>query len=364
MARAVKSMTTAQPEPAPKPATQEPPVAEPAAPPSEEPLAPTPETPPAKTEDEDEHENEVPAEEQAAWTDGEKRLYGALVKERAARKEAKKELKDLGTKFQELETKLATPKEPEVPAPNENASPLPTTAGPLAECRTFEAVDATVAEASRVELLTYDLQQKLGRDEREPVIAALAAEGVKTINGVPLAEADARALGDFLSNAYKGTRVTQTQAQGRKEFLKNEELSLGNAVKLLPGLADVKSEEFKTFKAIADRNPAIKNFGPNWPTVLAQYIRGATQATPAAGAPQPPQPPQPAPTIPKVEIVPPAPTRKAPGAPGKTGAALPQTTDVDAARARVKDGTASMADVQLLAKHSLTTDANAPAAVR
>jgi hypothetical protein len=233
-------------------------------------------------------------------------------------------------------------------------------AGPLAECVSFEQVDAQVAEASRIELLTHDLQIRLGREERVEVLAALALENVKEINGVPLAEASDRQIGDFLSAAYKGTRLTQNQAQPRKQYLANEDRAVTEAAKLIPGLKDAASAEFKQFKSIVDANAWVRHAGPNWPVVIAQFMLGAAAATKinAPGAPV-----KAAVIPPKIEIVPAVPTRKTPGAPRASGAAIPATTEYEAARGRVQKGTATLADVQLMAKHGLTTDANAPAAM-
>jgi hypothetical protein len=354
--RAITSMI-AEPKPAAEPAPAAPtPGQEPSPatePPAAEPTQEPPKTEPAADELE---EPEVPEAEQAAWSDGEKRIYGALKKEREARKAAKAELKAEKAEREKLAAKVEELSKPKTEAdkpPSAAATEIP--GQPLAHTKSFEEVDAQVAEANRVELLTHDLQQQLGQD-RAAVIATLTAEGVKEINGKPVAEADDRELGDFLSNAYKGARQTQNAAQPRKVYLSQQLASAQEAVKLIPALNDVKSPEHKRFAAIIAANPAFRAAGPNWPKTVAIYMLGERAVPkPGAAAPAPKTETPP----PKVEpkkpvIVPPVPTRQNPGAPGKSAAAIPSPSETEKARAKIHGKGASLADVQAMAKNALT----------
>lgn len=362
---ALESMTAEPPAapaaaPAAQPATPEPGAEPPVATPGQEPSpAAAPAAPAPASPDAD--EPEVPEAEQAAWSEGEKRLYGALKKEREARKAAKKELGETKATLETLTAKveeLTKPKTPEA-KPTEAAPAVPVPGQPLAHCKTFEAVDAEVAEAGRVELLAYDLQQALTRGDRNAVQTALTAEKVTQFEArdgstVTLADATDGQLGDFISSLYKGSRITQSAAQPRKVYLQHQAASMQEAVTLIPELADLKSPQFAQFRSIIQANPAFQIAGPNWPSTVARWMLGDVAAgtkLKKAPASTPAAVPVVAKTEPvKPEIVPPAPTRKVPGAPIVAGAPTPQKTASDAAREKIHGSGATLADVVSLAR--------------
>lgn len=351
--------------PAAKPAAQEPPAAPapaasapsdpPATPPASEPPAAAAEPPaaPVQTPGPDE-EAEPTAEEQANWTEGEKRLHGALVKERAARKEAKNELKSTRETADALKQEMDALKAKVNPEPGAEPATAAAPTGPagtLGDCHTFEAVDARATQAATTEVFAIRLQQALANQGTAPVVEALRQRGVTQIGGVPVAEMDKDGLGEFLSTVYEGARITQAQASPRKQFLANQAQSWQDAVKLIPELADAKSDRAKRFVQMANENPAIRGMGANWPVVLAYQVLGREAATktaaPAAPAAVPAIKPTPAPV--------PPPTRQVPAAPRATVPPAPKKGDYEQASEKLANGTATLADVTRMAKAALVS---------
>lgn len=304
-------------------------------------------------------EPEVPADEQANWTEGEKKLYGALQKERTKRKEARAKNRELEDRLQTLETRLNTPPaQPEPSAPT--AAPAAPVASPiLADCNTLEAVEARATQAATTEAQVLRMQNALHRQGgREAVIEQLTAQGVREVGGTPIADATEEHLGDFLVGVYEGARMTQMQAEPRKRFLFQQAASWEQATKDMPELRDPKSARAQAAREIIAAAPWLQRQGPNWPAVLVTQILGqearAAKAGPApraqAAPATPAATPSPAPAAPPAGPV----TRPLPGTPTNAAAALPQTNEYDAASARVRNGSASLADVQLMAKAAIT----------
>jgi hypothetical protein len=304
--------------------------------PSPEPTAPEP-AEPASTEP-PATGDEPTADEMANWTDGEKRLHGALQKERTESKEARAAVRELKTKLAELESKLtnrpASQAAPETPAAQ--PPPVATTGEMLADCHTFEAIDARVQQAATYKAEAARLQNVLNRNGTEPVVERLLAKGVTAINGVPVAEASPDQIGDFLATVYEGAELTQAQAEPRKQWLVQNQHNLVEAVKRVPELNDANSEAFKAAQRIMAANPALRQRA-DWPVVIAKLYLGErifnTQPTPAAPA-----------ATAKPAVKPAA--KPAPSAPKVSVAALPNPPANEALAAKLANGTASLAEVQ------------------
>jgi hypothetical protein len=320
------------------PATPAPPVVEPGQEPSPEltpaePAEPLPAAPEAAAGD------EPTADEMATWTEGEKKLHGALVKERTESKDARAELRAVKEQLAEIQKQIkpppATPAEPVSPAGQPTTAP---SAGEmLADCQTFEAVDARVTQAAATESEANRLQQMLNRNGVEAVAERLKASGVEKIGGTPLAEASADLVGDFLAAVYEGARMTQAQAQPRKVWLAQNQQSLAAAVQLFPELGDKQSPAFQSAQRILVENPLLRQRS-DWPVLLTKLYLGEqaymAKTKPAASA------------APAVKAAPKPPAKAAPGAPRTSVAALPRTGANDALSAKIKAGTASLAEVQ------------------
>jgi len=337
--------------PGPEPPPETPPAPEPAAP-AADPNAP-PATPAAPAEPgapAAEDDAEPSPEEQAGWSEGEKRMHSALRKEREKRKEARTELKSLREQFAALEAKVnASPPQP-APTPPDGAAPAPTAPapapaamaghGPLADCDTFEAIDARVMAAGQMEAKAVHLQTLVGLGQRDAVLKALTGEKVAEIDGVPLAEASDVQLSQFLAGVHGGAVAVREARDGRKLFLQQQAQSWHQATQILPELAsDPKSERARQFAALANQNPQLRQLGPHWPELLATQIlglelRGKNKpvAKPPATATVTTPPP------------PPPPPRPAPGAPRTSAAAVPQPKELEALRAKLANGTATLAE--------------------
>lgn len=306
-------------------------------------------------------EAEPTPEEQAGWTEGERRLHGALVKERQSRKEAKSELKQLREQVEALTAKLQpNPNQPPPAEPTATPAPVapPSVAAPvLVECETFEAVDARVMQAASAEAEAMRLQQTLLRQGYDAVLPQLAQHGYTVQDGMlvdsaknVLGEANEQTVGEFIANVYAGARQTQAQAPVRKTYLVQQAHAWQEAVKILPELANEKSETFQRIAHFAKANPIIRQ-QPGWPVTAAKLYLGEqawnSKAKPAAAAPA-----SAAPTPPK-PVTPPS----APGAPRTSVSSLPKRSEMDDLAAKMKNGTATLAEVDRLA--SLRLQANA-----
>jgi hypothetical protein len=316
----------------------------PAAPAAPEPAAPV-QTP------EPDEEPEPTAEEQATWTEGEKRLHGALVKERAARKKAKNELKQLKQDFESLKETLQP--NPNAPAAEPAPTTAPVAAGPLGDCHTFESVDARVTQAATTEAFAMRLQTTLSKQGAAAVAEALKQKGITQVGGVPVAEMNDEGLSEFLTTVYEGARITQTQADTRKRFLVGQAQAWQQAVKLMPELADAKSDRAKRFVQVINANESIRQMEPNWPVLAAKYLLGDEAATKASA---PAAPAAAAPVIKPTPTPTPAPTRQVPAAPRATAPAAPKKNEYEQASEKLATGKATLADITAMAKAALVSN--------
>lgn len=281
-------------------------------------------------------------------SESEQRIHGALQKEREKRREARAELKAVREELESLKQQLLTPKPAEPPqaAPADGtpapATPPPATAlpgDPLADCTTFDQVDARAMQAASLEARVMRMQTQLSRDGVEAVKAALTAEGVKDLRGVPLAEADDAQVGDFLARVYEGARLTQVAAEPRKRFLSAQENAFQQARQLVPELADAKSERAREFDAFVKQNPWLPMLGAHWPLVASTYLLGLVEVKKLTakgnGKAATPAPP----------VARPAPAAAAPAAPTRTASPLPKASETDELATLIKSGTATAADV-------------------
>ena len=315
----------ATPSADPAPTGQEPSPAEPAPDPAE----PTPTEPTEPAAD-------PTAEEMAGWTEGEKKMHGALVKERTESREARAELREMKEQLAEIQKQIKTPQaQPAEPAaPVTQAPTVPVTGNALADCNNFEAVDARVLQAATTAAQAMNLQNALNRHGVEPVLAKLKASGVEQINGNPIDEASADEVGEFLAAVYEGASVTQAQAPIRKNWLVQNQQSLAAAAQIVPELNDVNSPAYKAAIKLVQDNPLLRHRA-DWPVVVAKLYLGEqafnakAKPAPAAGKP----------------AVKPA-VKAAPGAPRTSVAALPQPAANGALAKKIADGTASLAEVQ------------------
>lgn len=270
----------------------------------------------------------------AGWTEGEKKLHGALVKERAERKEARKEVRALEQKLEELTAKLTTnaPKA-EPTGPVADPASAPSAPDGLADCKTFEEVDRRVVSAAATESQAVRLQQMLNRNGVEAVAEKLKASGVTSIGNTPIDEASADEVGEFLAAVYEGSRMTQAQANVRKDWIVKNNQSVTQAVQIIPELNDKASPAYQFALKTAMENPVLLR-NPNWPVTVAEMWLGKQAFSAKTGKPA-------APAAPKA-----APKPSAPGAPRTSVAAMPQASQHDALAAKIAAGTASMQEVQ------------------
>lgn len=309
-----------------------------------EPAEPSPDpTPEATAEPTAEPQEPVAgADDVSNWTEGEKKLHGALEKERAESKEARATVRELKAKLAELESKITATVSPAEPAaPAERANAAPSAADMLADCPSFEAVDARVMQAAATESQAVRLSNMLTRNGAEPVVARLKASGVETIQGTPIAEATAEQLGDFLERVYDGARMTQAQSGSRKAWLANNQQSLAAAVQILPELNDANSNEYKAAAKIVSENPMLRQRA-DWPVIVAKLCLGEAVFNAKANAKG-----NGAAVTAKPAI---RPSRPAPGAPRTATGAIPQASTDDVLRSKIEKGTASLREVQEYAR--------------
>ena len=118
--------------------------------------------------------------------------------------------------------------------------------------------------------------------------------------------------------------------------------SLAAAVQILPALGDGNSPEFKAVAQMVRENPLLRNRA-DWPIVVTKQYLGAQafdKLTKPAAA-----------TATATATPPPKPTAKAaPGAPRKATASMPAADANAAIRAKLANGTATLAEVQQLAR--------------
>jgi hypothetical protein len=112
-------------------------------------------------------------------------------------------------------------------------------------------------------------------------------------------------------------------------------------VQIVPELSDVNSQAFKAAVRLVNENPLLRQ-RPDWPVVVAKLWLGeqafsAKQAKPAGAAV--------APARPAIKSTP----KSAPGAPRTSTAALPQPSSNDTLKAKIANGTATLAEVQAYA---------------
>ena len=292
----------------------------------------------------------------------------ALKAEREARKAAKAETRELKARLAELEAQVAAPPANEPPAANEPtpepaaqpvaAAPTPSVATPaLADCHTFEAVEARGLAAVNTENLVVGLQTKLARNDVAGVVAELAANGVQKLDNVPLAEATPEALTDFLQSALAGAKLTQAQMAPRQRFIAVQNQSWQAAAQVLPAMNNVKSPEYQAIAQFVQANPVVKSM-PNWPQIAVKLLLGE-RAFNAKGAPAPaaakpgakPAAIRPAPATVPAPVAPAL--RAAPGAPSTSASALPASKRSDELSALIASGKATLAQVDEYARTSL-----------
>lgn len=359
---ALQGPAVAVPPPIAAPAAglESPPVAPTATPPGTAP-APTPDpnapaAPPVQTPgQEPADEPDTTPEEQATWTEGERKLHSALVKERTARKDAKNELKQTRESVDTLKQELDALKAKLNPNPQPPATPpaQPASApGALGDCKTFEEVDARAMQATSTEALAERLQFSLVKQGAAPVVEALKQQGITQLNGMPVAEMSEEQLNGFLTSVKEGAKLTQLQAPQRKQQLHSTAIAWESAVKILPGLADAKSPTFARAQQALRDNPQLPTLGANWPVLLAKYLRGDEAPAAPAAAPVPIVQPQPAA---------PAAGRAAPAAPRIAAAPSGQPSELEKLSAKMSDGTATDAEVDRYAVLSLRSGSPAQA---
>jgi len=347
-ALAITANLTPPPEPAAAPAV--PPGPE--SPPVEQQVAVSESPAPAATVPADE-DPEPSAEVLASLNDAGKR---ALQAEREARKEARAKVKELEAKVAELQAKntppadatIATPPNPPAADPAAAPTDTPSVPGALANCRTFDQVDASTMQAVRDKSLATKLILKMSAGDKPAVLEALKAQKVANIDGTPLDDATDAQISELLVNVQTGCEVTLQQAPLRKAELAREANSFIEAGKILPGLNDPKSAAWKAFATYVQQNPTVRNLGPAWPQMVAEGVahRLSRSSPGTVTATTPPPAAAPAP-------VPPTP-RSAPGAPRTSVAALPKKSEREEIVERLNNGTATTKDMDRYASLSLS----------
>lgn len=317
----------------------------PSAPP-ETPVASQPTPPTEPTEPDPTLTDEPLPEAQANWTDGERRIYGALRKEREKRKELRDENKDLRSRLETLETRLTTPPsgaaEPAATAP---LAPVTTTGSVLAECDTFAKVDARAIQAAEHKRLAFELQPVLSQEGAAPVAERLETLGVKEISGVPVREASVGQLSKFLANVYAGAEQVILAAPQQKEFITRQRESIDRAIEIIPELKDPQSARAKKFVAVVSANPWLRASGANWIETAAKLLlveEGKPMPAPAKpaangnGHSAPDKSGAESTQVPKAQVL-----NQAPGAPVRSPAALPKVDEMTELAAKLANGTAT-----------------------
>lgn len=306
---------------------------------AESPAAPaTPATEPVEPSEDAEPSPEV----LASLSDAGKR---ALEAERTKRKTARADLKAAQDQIAELTARLnpptpAAPSAPETtPALAPATPPSPAVPPNLAECRTFDQVDALTLAAIHAKATANKLMMAMNAGERDEVLAGLRAENMEAIDGTPLDRATDKQLREFIVNTNTGADITLRKAPAREAALRQEALSFEEARALLPGLSDQKSADWKAFVSAVQATPAIRQLGPRWPVLVAQNVAFHLGKTKSATGPLPP------PATPPV--IPPAP-RAAPSAPRTSMAALPRKSETDGLREKLRSGTMTAREMDRL----------------
>ncbi len=305
---------------------------------------------------------EPTAEELAGLSESGQR---ALRTERQHRREAretarqlKQQNEELTRRLADIEAKLNTP--PASPAePTAPAAPVPTpSAGNpvLTDCITFEAVDAAVMAATQMESKALMMNQTLLLEGVDAVAPMLANEGIQIEDGklvnvankAVLGEANQATIARLISNAFTGARAIQAQAAPRKEFLIKRATSWNEAVTKMPDLKNPKSETYQRIAHLLRTNPQLRDLA-NGPEVAVKLYLGEQAWTgkplPTAAAPaKPPTPPTPA---------------SAPGAPRTSAAGTPKSSELDTLRAKMANGTATLAEVDRYTSLSIQANDNA-----
>lgn len=288
-------------------------------------------------------------------SESEQRIYGALKKERALRKEQKNELKELKDKLAELTSKLEGPRPPE-PQPPAPPQPVPQPRA-MEQCTTPEQVEALNVQAIAMDSQMTRLSAALQRNNIAGVVQALKGQGKQKIGETPIDDATPEQLSEYVTSVQEGARYIQAQAQPRIRYLQQQGQSFIEARKLIPELADPKSARAQKFVGIVNANPWLLQQGANWPVIAAKYLLGdertsAPAPTPAA-ATAPIPVPQPAPQ--------PATARPAPAAPRTAAVAPAPKNELQNLRAKLADGTATEADLDRYAVLSIHAPATAQA---
>lgn len=258
----------------------------------------------------------------------------ALQAEREKRKEARTEVRLLREQLEALQKQITQPETPATPPAPEAPTPRVAVPPVLAECTTFEAVDARAMQAVQQEALAMQLNTTLATQGLDAVIEQFKANGIEKLDNRPLEAYDAGQMAAFLSNKYQQARTVQLNAEPRKQFLVQEARSLEAAVKLVPEIKDAKSPRAQKFAAIVNQNPWLKQQGPNWPQVAATYLLGMERSQTATTQPAP------------VAAAPAPPARPAPSASRITTAALPAPDAGQELSVRLANGTATLEEVQ------------------
>ena len=275
----------------------------------------------------------------------------ALKAERDKRKAARAKIVELESELAKLRAPAEpAPKTPEVPAapatpPNVSTPSVATPA--LADCHTFEAIEARSLEAAKTEAQVVGLQNVLQYQGPEAVVTELAALGVTKIGETAVAEAKPEQLAGFLATTLAGTRMTQLQVEPRKRFIVQQAQAYQQAVKVLPELQDKNSAAHKQCEAFVQANPQVKA-NANWPLLVAKLWLGEQQfemklKVPAAASATRPTVIVPAPSTVAAPIVPAL--RPAPGAPARSASALPQSNRADELSGKITAGTATLKEV-------------------
>jgi hypothetical protein len=301
-------------------------------------VVPTP-IPDPTTPDDD---AEPSAEVMAALGDPGKR---ALQAEREKRKAATTKLAEAQAEIERLKASTA-PQTPTPAAEPPGEVPIPASVPPrgvpteLAQCETFEQVDACRSRAAELAATAMELNTVLATSGLDAALAQLKGNGVETFRGVPVDNLTPEQLAKGLSDTWKAATQTQALADAQKAQIHGQRQSFGQAVNLIPGLKDPKSVQAQTFEAIMAAHPQIKQLGPNWPLLVARQMLGM-EAERVRNTPTPPAAPLPVLTPAPVAAL----AASAPSAPRTSVAHVPATSELDGIRERIGKGQVSEADM-------------------
>lgn len=326
-ATAIRAQVEPPPVPAPEPAGQE--------------------SPPAPTEAATETPSETPVEGEADEPLGPAGMR-ALQREREDNKQLRERLSALESKLNTQKTNGESAKDEAVVTTPDPVSVPRTDGAVLADCETFEAVDARARQAAAVETQVLRLQTALARNGKDSILPQLTKAGVKEINGAPLDAVSDEEVSDYLSSVYQGARLTQIEAAPRKMFLVKRAQTMEAALKIMPELADSKSERAQQVRAIINAAPELTQRA-DWPELVVKLVLGGeawSGKTKTATIP-PPATPQPKPAAA------PAPSRQAPAAPKVSTAAVPSRSELDTISDKMAKGTATNQDLDRYAILSL-----------